>query len=200
VTLFRRRGKPADLPASDTAATPGTGSGKGRPTPKRRQAAPSRGPATPAPKTRKEAVRYQRERLKAERAAAKSPTTPRARRAALLAGDTTALPRRDQGPVRQLARDYVDSHRMLSNYMLILLPFLLFSVLNPILSLIMWVALLGFVVEWFLIGRRLRAMAIERKMTVKDGSFGLGFYAGSRAYLPRRWRIPRPRVALGDSI
>jgi hypothetical protein len=28
----------------------------------------------------------------------------------------------------------------------------------------------------------------------------LGLYAGSRAYLPRRWRLPAPQVDLGDKI
>jgi hypothetical protein len=154
----------------------------------------------PAPKTRKEAVRYQKQRYKAEKAATKTPATPQARRAAMLAGEEHALPKRDRGPVRQLARDYVDSHRMLSNYMLILFPFLLLSVFSPTLSIGLWLVLLAFVAEWMIIGRRLKAMAINREMKVTDGAFGLGFYAGSRAYMPRRWRVPRPRVNRGDSI
>jgi len=28
----------------------------------------------------------------------------------------------------------------------------------------------------------------------------IGFYAGSRAYLPRKWRLPAPRVEHGDPI
>jgi hypothetical protein len=28
----------------------------------------------------------------------------------------------------------------------------------------------------------------------------LGFYAGSRAYMPRRWRMPAPQVTVGDKI
>jgi Protein of unknown function (DUF3043) len=198
VTMFRRRPKaseePPDVPA-EPEASPQTS--KGRPTPKQRQA---RGPATPAPKTRKEAVRYQKQRYQAEKASTKAPTTPKARRAAMLAGDEDALPRRDRGPVRQLARDYVDSHRMLSNYMLIIFPFLLLSVFSPAVSIVLWLALLGFVTEWMIVGRRLKAMAISRKMKVTDSAFGLGFYAGSRAYMPRRWRVPRPRVNRGDSI
>jgi Protein of unknown function (DUF3043) len=199
VTMFRRRPKASEespeVVAEPEAPTPQAN--KGRPTPKQRQA---RGPATPAPKTRKEAVRYQKQRYKAEKAATKAPTTPQARRAAMLAGEEDALPKRDRGPVRQLARDYVDSHRMLSNYMLIIFPFLLLSVFNPAISIVLWLVLLGFVTEWMIVGRRLKAMATSRNMKVTDGAFGLGFYAGSRAYMPRRWRVPRPRVNRGDSI
>jgi hypothetical protein len=28
----------------------------------------------------------------------------------------------------------------------------------------------------------------------------IGFYAGSRAYLPRRWRLPAPQKALGETF
>jgi hypothetical protein len=28
----------------------------------------------------------------------------------------------------------------------------------------------------------------------------VGFYAGSRAYLPRRWRLPAPQVDIGEEI
>ena len=199
VTMFRRRPKaseePPEVAAEPEAASPQAS--KGRPTPKQRQV---RGPAAPAPKTRKEAVRYQKQRYKTEKTATKAPTTPRARRAAMLAGEEDALPKRDRGPVRQLARDYVDSHRMLSNYMLIIFPFLLLSVFSPAMGIVLWLVLLGFVTEWMIVGRRLKAMAISRNMKVTDGAFGLGFYAGSRAYMPRRWRVPRPRVNRGESI
>jgi Protein of unknown function (DUF3043) len=199
VTMFRRRPKTSEESpeVAAEAEPPSPQVSKGKPTPKQRQ---SRGPAAPAPKTRKEAVRYQKQRYKAEKSATKAPATPQARRAAMLAGEQDALPKRDRGPVRQLARDYVDSHRMLSNYMLILFPFLLLSVFNPALSIGLWLVLLVFVAEWMIVGRRLKAMAISRKIKVTDGAFGLGFYAGSRAYMPRRWRVPRPRVNRGDSI
>ena len=199
VTMFRRRPKPSEEPPEVPADSEPAGpqASKGRPTPKQRQA---RGPAAPAPKTRKEAIRYQKQRYKVEKAADKAPTTPRTRRAAMLAGDEDALPRRDRGPVRRLARDYVDSHRMLSNYMLILFPFLLFSVLNPAISIGLWVVLIAFITEWMIVGRRIKAMALSRNMKVTDGTLGLGFYAGSRAYMPRRWRVPKPRVSRGDTI
>lgn len=204
--MFRRRGKAAADAADQVADVEPTDDltrtavPKGRPTPKRRQAAPARGPAAPAPKTRKEAVRYQRERLKTERAATKNPSTPKARRAAMLAGDPDSLPRRDQGPVKELARNWVDSRRMLSNYLLVLFPLLILGYLVQFLALLVYALLVVFLLEWYLTGRRIRTLALARKMTVKEGAFGLGFYAGSRAYLPRKFRMPRPKLRLGDSF
>jgi hypothetical protein len=118
----------------------------------------------------------------------------------MLAGEEDALPKRDRGPVRRLARDYVDSHRMLSNYMLIIFPFLLLSVVNPAISIVLWLGLLGFVTEWMIVGRRLKAMAIRRDMKVTDGCLRARLLRRQPAYMPRRWRVPRPQVSRGDSI
>ncbi len=51
-----------------------------------------------------------------------------------------------------------------------------------------------------LVGRRIRALAIERFGSADGGNLSIGFYAGSRAYLPRRWRLPAPEVQLGQAI
>ncbi|HEV7204318.1 MAG TPA: DUF3043 domain-containing protein [Jatrophihabitans sp.] len=175
--------------------------GKGRPTPKRRDAEGRRGPVT-APKTRKEAYARQKQlgrEQKATRVAAK-PQSAAEQRAALKRGDPSALPRRDQGPTRKLARDYVDSKRMFSNYLLWLFPLFIASYAVPILSPVTILLFLGFVVEWFLVGRRIRAMAVERFGKAEGSPLGIGFYAGSRAYLPRRWRLPGPQVERGEDF
>src|SRR3954453_1474305 len=75
--------------------------GKGRPTPKRREAERRR-KAVVAPKTRKEAAQLQRERLR---------KTRRPTREGVARGDQRALAPRDAGPVRAFVRDYVDSRR-----------------------------------------------------------------------------------------
>ena len=41
---------------------------------------------------------------------------------------------------------------------------------------------------------------MERFGEAQGGAMSIGFYAGSRAYLPRRWRLPAPQVGLGDPI
>ncbi len=179
--------------------------GKGRPTPKRRETTVVRGPVTP-PRTRKEAYARQKEQAKAARSARRTPAaqmTVAQRRARLKAGDPAVLPRRDQGPTRKLARDYVDSHRMASNYLLVLFPIMIISWLLPqlaLMQLVVLVAFVGFIFEWYLVGRRIRLMAIERTGSAQGGSMSIGFYAGSRAYLMRKWRLPAPQVELGDPI
>ena len=179
-----------------------TTGGKGRATPKRRDSAVQRGPVS-APKTRKEALARQKQQAKAAKVARKTPTaamTPAQRRAAMRSGDPAALPRRDQGPTRKLARDYVDSHRMFSNYLLMLFPLMIVSYLLPYVQYVVIFVFLALIVEWYLTGRRLRGLAVERNGSAQGSSMSIGFYAGSRAYLPRRWRLPAPQKALGETF
>ena len=174
---------------------------KGRPTPKRRDSQGKRGPVS-APRTRKEAYARQKQlskEQKAARATAK-PRTVAEQRAALRRGDPDALPRRDQGKTRKLARDYVDSHRMASNYLLVLFVFMIVGIVVPPAQIVVLVAFVALLVEWYVVGRRIRAMALERFGEAQGGNLSIGFYAGSRAYLPRRWRLPAPQVELGDEI
>lgn len=179
-----------------------TTGGKGRATPKRRDSAVQRGPVS-APKTRKEALARQKQQAKAAKVARKTPTaamTPAQRRAAMRSGDPAALPRRDQGPTRKLARDYVDSHRMFSNYLLMLFPLMIVSYLLPYVQYVVIFVFLALIVEWYLTGRRVRGLAVERNGSAQGSSMSIGFYAGSRAYLPRRWRLPAPQKALGETF
>jgi hypothetical protein len=179
--------------------------GKGRPTPKRRDTVGVRGPVT-APKTRKEAYARQRQQAKATRQATKrtpasSTMTVAERRVALRNGDM--LSKRDQGVTRKIARDYVDSRRLISNYLLLLFPLLILGPLIPGLGVLQVITLALFIIvigEWFVIGRRIRNMSMERHGEAQGSNFMIGFYAGSRAYLPRRWRMPAAQVRRGDEI
>jgi Flp pilus assembly protein TadB len=176
---------------------------KGRPTPKRRDSQGKRGPVS-APKTRKEAYARQKQLAKQQKSAQATakPRTVAEQRAALKRGDVSALPRRDQGKTRKLARDYVDSHRMLSNYLLFLFPVMVAGIVPAlsILQIVVLVVFIGLLVEWYIVGRRIRALSIERFGEAQGGNLSIGFYAGSRAYLPRRWRLPAPQVDRGDPI
>jgi hypothetical protein len=218
-----RRGPSADTDPEIVAETeveefdhnPDATAPKGRPTPKRRDAEGRKGPVS-APKTRKEAYARQKQLTKEQRAskavnmtkgggskAGSKPTSAAEQRAALKRGDVTALPRRDQGQTKKLARDYVDSRRMLSNYLLWLFPvFVLTSFVHALrfAQAGVIVIFLGLVVEWFLVGRRLRALAISRFGSADGSAMGIGFYMGSRAYLPRRWRLPAPQLQRGDDF
>jgi hypothetical protein len=208
-----RRGAGAEVVSADVASTEadavdGTDgsalSRKGRPTPKRRDAEGRRKPVQ-APRTRKEAVARQRQ-LAREQKAARSAAKPRSvaeQRAAIRRGDESALPRRDRGPTRRLARNYVDSHRMFSNYLLWLFPLMIASSFVRQLAgiqIVVIVLFLGLLVEWYFVGRKIRTLAISRHGSAEGGPMGIGLYAGSRAYLPRRWRMPAPQVGFGDEI
>ena len=200
--LLRRRPVPTETDAVLEEPPPDVVGGKGRPTPKRRDTTPQRGPVK-APKSRKEAVQWQRQQTGGSRSGGTGGTkrsTGQAHREALRRGDPDALPKRDRGPVRKIARDYVDSHRMISNYLLILFPLMIVGYFIPFLNIAVIALLFVIVVEWFLTGRRLRALATSRLDDVREGPWSLGFYAGSRAYMPRRWRMPGPQVRIGDKI
>jgi Flp pilus assembly protein TadB len=156
-----------------------------------------------APKTRKEAYARQKELAKTQKAARSTSATNLTvaqRRELMRQGDPSVLPRRDQGQTRKLARDYVDSRRMASNYLLILFPLIIVGYVIPILQIIVLALFVALLVEWYLTGRRIRALALERFGEAQGGPMTIGFYAGSRAYLPRRWRLPAPRAQLGDDI
>ena len=208
---FLRKSSPAD---SDPAAEVSTAvdeplnaaaagqQPKGRPTPKRRDNGRRSGPAPKAPQTRKEAMQYQRaQRAKltpAERKEARAKQM-----AAMRSGDPNAMPARDRGPVKALARDWVDSRRMMSNYLFVLLPLVLVGTAMPSLSvlpIISMVFLLVIILEGYINGRQVRKLARQRFGTVKETTTSLGFYCASRASMPRRWRLPNPRVSLGDAI
>ena len=200
---FLRRSTSEPQVEAELPDEPGVSLGKGRPTPKRRESEGRRGPVT-APKTRKEAYARQKQLARTQRSSRSTrstkPRTVAEQRAALRRGDLDALPRRDQGQTRALARDYVDSKRMLSNYLLWLFPLMIASYVLPFASLIVIVIFLALLGEWYITGRRIRAMAAERFGSADGTAMSIGFYAGSRAYLPRRWRLPAPQVELGDEI
>jgi len=200
VNLGKRRAEAEPEPEAvqdDTAAT-----GKGRPTPKRRDSVGVRGPVS-APKTRKEAYARQKELAKSQRTAQRTPAanlTVAQRRELLRKGDPSVLPRRDQGQTRKLARDYVDSRRMASNYMLWLFPLIIVGYVLPILQIAVLALFLALLVEWYLTGRRVVQLSRERYGKADAGPVAIAFYAGSRAYLPRRWRLPAPQVERGAKV
>ena len=180
-------------PIEPEPAEPG-GKPKGRPTPKRRTGT---GPVSPAPKTRKEAVAWQKQHANAKVAGQKRLSSTEYRQA-VRSGEV--LPRRDQGPVRALARDYVDSRRMASNYLLWLFPLLLVGYFVPYLQILTFVLFLLLVGEWMITGSRIKRLAAERGHTSRESALSIGFYAGSRAYFKRSWRRPLPVKQLGEEI
>jgi hypothetical protein len=200
VKLLRRRSVAPEPESAPEEPTSDVVMGKGRPTPKRRDTTPQRGPVN-APRTRKEAAQWQKQQASRSRTTGRGgKLSGQAHREALRRGDPDALPRRDRGPVRKLARDWVDSRRMVSNYMLILFPLLVVGFAVPVVNIAVFALLLVVVAEWYLAGRRIRALALSRLDSVPEKSWQLGFYAGSRAYMPRRYRMPGPQKRIGERI
>ena len=194
----------ADEPASK-AHTPG----KGRATPKRREAENrKRGPVAPPPRTTREAIRRSRGN-KEERQAqkAKRREHSRTQRQRMMQGDERALPPRERGPVKAYVRDLVDSRRsVLGLFMplaiLVFLSLFLQSIpaAQSIATLICLMMFVVMIFEGVITGRRIARLAREKfpKETIKGAS--LGWYAFSRGVQLRALRIPKPRVKPGDKI
>jgi len=169
-------------------------SGKGRPTPKRRDAEKRR-KAISAPKSRKEAAKLQREMAREKRIEA---------RKAMTSGDARYLPARDQGPARAYARNYVDSRRHVTSYFL---PFtLVILVLGaspvPALRLVANALLLTGILAVIMDSRRLakHILAEVEQRWPNEQTKGIKWYAVTRAMQIRRLRMPKPQVKIGDSI
>ncbi|MBF6485618.1 DUF3043 domain-containing protein [Nocardia otitidiscaviarum] len=195
---------------SATVAEPNVTLGKGRPTPKRRDAeGRRRGPVAPAPMTAKEA----RARRKANRgnkeqrkvAAAQRRAENADRRARMLAGEEQFLLPRDRGPVKGYVRDVVDARRnLLGLFMPLALVLILTMFLSPVLqayvTLAMLVMMVFMIAEGFVLGRIVNKRVRERFPDAEDSSFSLGWYAFVRASQLRKMRAPKPRVQPGASV
>ena len=118
-------------------------------------------------------------------------------------GEQWALPPRDRGAVKALARDYVDSRRRLSEfymYGLVVLLALLFvpsKLVQGIVPLVVLVAILIMLAEGIFIGYRVRALAQER--CPDENTRGVRLYAAMRALQIRKLRVPKPRIKPGQS-
>jgi Protein of unknown function (DUF3043) len=169
--------------------------GKGRPTPKRSEAERRRRQPFAAPADRKAAAQQGRGRDRAARAR---------KMEAMRRGENWALPRKDQGPVRALARDYVDSRRSVSEYymfgvlVLIVLLFIPSLRKSPVVDYAVLVMLLVIVTESVFVGGRVIRLAQQR--FPGESTRGVRMYAAIRGTQFRKLRVPAPRVKPGDKI
>jgi Protein of unknown function (DUF3043) len=119
-------------------------------------------------------------------------------------GEDWALNARDRGPVKKLARDYVDSKRRVSEYYLYAMIVMLIVLMsrNATLSLFIFPLLLvlvaGVALDGFFIRRALLRLAAER--SPGESTRGLTWYAVMRSMQIRRMRVPKPQVRPGDKI
>jgi hypothetical protein len=194
--VFRRRSS-EDSAAStlDQPVDDATGQGKGRPTPKRREAEQARKERVKPALTRREQVRRDRERMKASRAK---------QREGVAKGDERYFLKRDQGDVRRFIRDYVDSRRTISEFFLpLVLVILLLSMvgnaqIQVFSTMFMFATMLMVIFDLVLTNVRVKREI--RKRFPDDDQRGHGLYAIARATQIRRLRLPKPNVRPGDTV
>ena len=126
----------------------------------------------------------------------------RARQEPIRRGEQWALPARDRGPVKALARDYIDSRRRLSEYymyLMIVLVIVLFVKQSGVQLYAEPIALvlIGLVVvdaAWL----RYKLTKLVHERLPGESTRGLTMYAVFRALQIRRFRVPPPRIRPGD--
>jgi hypothetical protein len=165
-------------------------SGKGRPTPPRKEREQARKKPLVGDRS-KEARAAQKAKLREERIKA---------REGMMAGDERYLTYRDKGPQRRYARDVVDSRFTAGE---LVLPALFVVVLSTFIEsytvqlfalFAMW-GLFGIVAldAWFV------ARAVKKKVSAKFGADklegGIGWYGAMRSIQMRALRIPKPQIS-----
>jgi hypothetical protein len=207
--VFRRRSSDAsgvlepDQPAPSVSDTdtpservrPGVTPPKGAPTPKRSEAQANRRQPYLAPADRKAAARRSREVNRADRIT---------RAEGYQRGDPRYLPRKDQGPVRALARDVVDARRGLGEYYMLIVVVLIILLVVPgtttklVFDTAVVVAVALMIVEGWFVAMRVKRLAAQRYPG--ESTQGLTLYTMMRGIQMRRLRMPKPRVKRGDKV
>jgi len=195
-------------PEAPAKSKPAAAAGKGRPTPKRSEAEASRyrtvTGATTSGRGPVKAPDPGRKLTPEEKARARTDRDRQLK--AMRAGEEWALGPRDRGPLKKLARDYVDAHRRPMEfymYALIVLIIALFagkshSALATYMQYILFVIIAVIVVDGYLLRRSILKLAHER--LPNESTRGIGFYAIMRGLQLRRFRTPAARLKPGDDF
>lgn len=169
--------------------------GKGRPTPKRKEAQAQRlRPLVPpdSKEARKRAKARIRERENQEYEAMQT-------------GDLNHMPKAERLPWRVYIRDYVDARFNIGEFfipvaLIILIASLICSAVWPnpmvtlVLMVILYVYLFAIIIDIIVMWRKLKKLLIAKygEQAVAKGMRS-GSYAWSRAIQLRRWRLPKPK-------
>jgi hypothetical protein len=188
-------------PAAEDTGHRARNGGKGRPTPRRREAeGRKRGPAPPPPRTQREALRRMRGTKEQRRNASAE------RRERMLAGDQKYLLPRDQGPVKAYVRDLVDSRPHLAGafmplaLLVIVVMLVTLPVVQQYVSLAKTSMIVAIISEGVVMGWTVKRRVRERCPQASESGASLGFYEMTRATQVRRMLVPKPRVGLGEPI
>jgi len=191
--VFRRHNAPDDEVAVEEPPL----EGKGRATPKRKDAEAERRQRLKPPRNRKEASARMRDRRRTDRVKMQQ---------ALRSGDERHLPARDRGPVRRFCRDFVDARWNVAEWLLPLLVIILaLSFLgagSPVaawLQLVLWTAtIIGTVLDTLWLIWKTRRELLRR--FPDENRRGAVAYAVLRSSQLRRLRLPKPQVQRGATL
>ena len=185
--------KSVDTPAVSDQESNSVQSGKGRPTPSRKEAEAAR----------KTTIRAQSNTKVGKKASREAGRIARAReRQGMLAGDPRYLPARDQGPVRAFVRDFVDGRYTVAEYFIFMavVVLLLGFVNNPsvqqLVSIGFFLMATLIVVDTSILIIQLTRRA-KKEFPEKSDRRGIILYALMRTLQYRRLRMPKPRVQRG---
>ena len=198
--------EPAQAPEAPAKSKPPAQTGKGRPTPKRSAAEANRyrsitgsttsgrGPKT-APAPGRKLTPDEKAKVRTDR---------NKQLQAMRRGEEWALQPRDRGPMKKLARDYVDAHRRPSEFYMYALIVLVIALvagkahkaLNSDLQFLLLAIIAVIIVDALLLRRSIAKLAKER--LPGESARGITFYAIMRALQLRRFRNPAPRIKPGD--
>ena len=175
-----------------------TQEGKGRPTPKRKEAESKRKVSSLSPVVTKDQKQAAKAQARKDR---------HAQRDAYLRGEDSALPLRDRGPARRFVRNYVDSRRSTGEYFLpaifvvLILTYATSFTADPlrtritVVSIAMMYGMLFIaVIDGILLTRKLRKEVAAQFPGTETK--GLGMYAWLRSTQMRRLRAPHPQVSI----
>ena len=168
--------------------------GKGRPTPSRKEAEAARKARLKQPRTRKE--------INAANRAQRSEQGDKMRQA-MKTGDERYLPLRDKGPVKRFIRDWIDARFTFAE---IVLPVLIIALVVPYISLelAMYSQLFTLVVMATVVINLIALRFLLRKELKRrfpdDDLKGTTYYAIMRAIQIRFLRLPKPQVKIGSQL
>jgi hypothetical protein len=198
--LRRRSANSTAAPDLDPADDqPAKQAGKGKPTPKRSEVERARRqPYSAPPADRKAAAAQQRDRRRSEQ---------QRKMDAMKRGEEWAIPAKDRGPVRALARDYIDSRRfIISEYILFgvfILIFIIFALgsrrQDSALVLYIEVGIVAVIVIENAF-HSARVTRLVKQLLPGSSTRGITWYVAKRSLRLRASRIPPARVKRGDPI
>ncbi|QIG42492.1 DUF3043 domain-containing protein [Nocardioides anomalus] len=190
--MFRRTREEVATPPEDLDTRP---TGKGRPTPSRKEAEAARKAAAKPPRTRREQAAAQR--------GAKGESSARVRQGMRNGEEKYLLPR-DKGPVRRFIRDFVDAR---FSFIELIIPLLVVTMilgysgnsgLASFGNALLFGSILLVVLDMLLLRYRLRRQLAARfpDQTLK----GTTYYAVTRAMQMKFMRLPKPKVKIGQEL